>query len=104
MEVTNFWNELNNDIARLQCENVTSIVSKYLNVFENPIWADEFILTYGVHKSICVRALCNELSEKCALTSIFEKNGTSIKTSLNIIAGLKDTLTAIQTLQSIRMD
>ena len=102
MKINDFWKTINQDLAQLNAKNISEVVKKYVIILQNQIWWDEFGEAFGVHKSLCVQALCKEIEIKAffaLLTGI-----TQDSVGDNIIEDIRDTMMAICTLESVLMN
>ena len=104
MDVGFFWKILNKDIEQIKFENLSDIASKYVNARKNPAWCDSFIQMFGVHKSLCVFVLFDELESQtffALLTGYYVKSSDDIS---NIIDDIKQTMKDISVLEKVKMD
>lgn len=103
MEVTDFWKELNKDIEQIRFENISEVIVKYVISRGNSEWCDEFDRVYGVHKTLCIKALCKELEAKCFFASLLGKSQNYTENGQNVIEDIKATMMAMSALERVEM-
>lgn len=104
MDVGFFWEILNKDIKQIKFDNLSDIVSKYVNARKNSDWCDSFMQMFGVHKSLCVFVLFDELESQIFFALL---TGYSVNCSDDIsnqIDDIKQTMKAISVLEEVKMD
>lgn len=104
MDVAFFWEFLNKDIEEINIKNLSSIMLKYVNVRRDSAWCDSFSDMFGVHKSLCVFVLCDELESKLFFTSLLgyqENCGDDVSDKIDDI---KQTMEAISVLEKVKLD
>lgn len=103
MEVIDFWRELNKDIDRIKYDNISRVAVKYVKAYKDSSWCDEFAQEYGMHKVLCVKALCEELELKCLFAILMGSSQNFSENGQNVIEDIKATMRAMSALERVEM-